>query len=104
LPLSDADMADLSEMHQRALRRLEMAILVLTTRDKNMAQEFLKEGDELKNWFIEVQKRHYQRLVGCDAKVLQASTRFLDLINALRRISGQLNTIGHTFEGEKKQV
>jgi phosphate:Na+ symporter len=102
LPLSEADMAELSEMHQRAHRRLEMAILVLTTRDRNTAQEFLKEGDELKNWFIEVQKRHYQRLVGCDAKVLQASTRFLDLINALRRISGQLNTIGHTFEGEKK--
>jgi hypothetical protein len=26
-----------------------------------------------------------------------ASTRFLDTFNVLRRISGQLNTIGHTF-------
>jgi phosphate:Na+ symporter len=101
LPLSDADTADLSEMHQRTMHRLEMAILVLTTRDRAMAQRFLQEGDELKNWCIEVQKRHYQRIVGNDEKHLGASTRYLDIINALRRISGQINTIGHTFAGEK---
>ena len=28
---------------------------------------------------------------------IESSARFLDLVNTLRRISGQLNTIGHTF-------
>jgi phosphate:Na+ symporter len=101
LPVSPADQADLAEMHARTIRRIDTAILVLTTRDRPTAHKFLHEGDELKDWCIEVQKRHYQRLIGGDAAQLDASTRFLDLINALRRISGQLNTIGHTFAGDK---
>lgn len=101
LPLSTQDEADLAEMHRRTLHRLDTAILVLTTRDKATAQEFLREGDALKQWCIEVQKAHYQRLIGCDDRALDASTRYLELINALRRISGQLNTIGHTFAGER---
>jgi phosphate:Na+ symporter len=100
-PLHPQDEADLSEMHRRTVARLDMAILVLTTRDRAAAERFLEEGDRLKEWCIEVQRAHYQRLIGGDDRALEASTRFLDLINALRRISGHLNTIGHTFAGEK---
>lgn len=100
LPLAPEDQADLAEMHQRIVRRLETAILVLTTRDRATAQAFLREGDALKEWCIGAQRAHYLRLSGGDDRVLHASTRYLDLINALRRISGQLNTIGHTFAGE----
>ncbi|HET7535579.1 MAG TPA: Na/Pi cotransporter family protein [Candidatus Didemnitutus sp.] len=100
-PWSREDETDLAEMHARTLRRLETAIMVLTTRDHGTAAEFLREGDTVKNWCIEMQKRHYQRVVGSDPDKLEASTRFLDLINALRRISGQLNTIGHTFADDK---
>lgn len=101
LPLPPQDEADLTEMHRRTVQRLEMAILVLTTRDRTAAQRFLEEGDTLKTWCIDVQRAHYQRLVGRDERALQASTRFLELINALRRISGQVNTIGHTFARPK---
>lgn len=104
LPLAPEDQSDLAEMHRRTLHRLDTAILVLTTRERAMAQQFLREGDELKKWCIEAQKAHYQRLIGCDDERLGASTRYLELLNALRRISGQLNTIGHTFAGEKAPV
>jgi len=101
LPFHPQDLADLSEMHRRTVQRLDLAILVLTTRDRTMAQRFLAEGDALKTWCIEAQRAHYQRLTGGDETALQASTRYLDLLNALRRISGQLNTIGHTFSPAK---
>lgn len=101
LPLSPQDEADLAEMQARVVRRLDTALLVLTTRDRQVAHAFLKEGDDLKKWCLETQRAHYQRLIGGDDRTLAASTRYLDLINALRRISGQLNTIGHTFAGEK---
>lgn len=97
IPLPAQDQADLTEMHRRTLHRLDTAILVLTTRDRATAEEFLREGDALKKWCIEVQRAHYQRLIGCDDRALEASTRYLELITALRRVSGQLNTIGHTF-------
>ena len=104
LPLSLQDEADLAEMHSRVVRRLDTALLVLTTRERSVAHAFLKEGDDLKKWCLETQRAHYQRLSGGDDRALAASTRYLDLINALRRISGQLNTIGHTFAEEKTRA
>ncbi|HVW19923.1 MAG TPA: Na/Pi cotransporter family protein [Opitutaceae bacterium] len=93
--------AVLQELYGRVLRRMEGAISVLATRERGIAREFLKEGDQLKEWCIGAQKRHYQRLVGTDPQAVAASKAFLDLVNVLRRIAGQLNTIGHTFALEK---
>lgn len=92
-----ADQADLEELYRRVVRRFEVAISVLATRDRELAAQFLREGDEVKEWCIAVQKRHFNSLVAGDDRGLVASTRFLDTFNVLRRISGQLNTIGHTF-------
>ncbi len=91
------DLASLTDLERRVTRRFELAILVLTNRDPILARRFQQEGEELKNWCIEAQRQHYQRLSGGDVRVQQASTSFLDVFNALRRISGLLNTIGHTI-------
>ena len=105
LALSAEDQADLSEFYERVMRRFDAATSVLATRDREMAREFLKQGDSLKDWCIGAQKRHYQRLSHVtDAARLEESARFIDMINAFRRISGLLNTIGHTFlleDGER---
>ena len=79
--------------NKRASRR---AISVLTARERNLARQFLHDGETLKNWCIDVQRRHYQRLNPNDGRALEISTYFLDMFNALRRISGHLNSIGHT--------
>ncbi|MEO6875306.1 MAG: Na/Pi cotransporter family protein, partial [Opitutaceae bacterium] len=92
-----ADHTDLEELYRRVLRRFDTGISVLATRDRELAKRFLEEGDEIKEWCIAVQKRHYVSLAPDDAATLVASTRFLDTFNVLRRISGQLSTIGHTF-------
>jgi len=96
-PLPPEDAADVAEMQRRVARRLDMAISVLTTRERHLARQFLRDGETLKNWCIDVQKRHYQRINPNDSDALQLSTYFLDMFNALRRISGHLNSIGHTF-------
>ncbi len=91
------DQADLTELYQRVLRRLETAISILATRDTEVAAQFLRDGDALKEWCITIQKRHYARLPQGDSGTTQSSTLFIDLVQILRRISGQLSTIGHTF-------
>jgi phosphate:Na+ symporter len=96
-PVHPEDLAALAEMERRVVRRFDLALLLLTTRDTATAKQFHQEGEELKDWCIEVQRQHYQRLAGGEQRDQEASTHFLDLLNALRRISGQLNTIGHTF-------
>ncbi|HWA09004.1 MAG TPA: Na/Pi cotransporter family protein [Opitutaceae bacterium] len=99
--LPPEDQADLQALYERVLRRMDAAISVLATRDRALAEQFLQEGDDLKNWCIEIQKRHYQRIAPGDPRAVESSAHFLDLVNVLRRISGQLNTIGHTFVLQK---
>lgn len=100
--LHSEDQAALDQLYQKVLHRFETAISVLATRDRELAQKFLAEGDELKEWCIETQKTHYARLASAVAQQeIVASTRFIDALNVLRRISGQLNTIGHTFVLQK---
>jgi phosphate:Na+ symporter len=95
--LHPEDQADLDALYHKVMRRFDTAISVLATRDRELARQFLDNGDELKEWCIATQKRHYGRLATGDPNAILASTRFLDVFNVLRRISGQLNTIGHTF-------
>lgn len=97
LEFSAEDEAALAELHGRVVRRMDMAISVLATRDRALARKFLEDGDALKDWCIAVQKQHYARLAHARGGAVAASTQFVDLVNSLRRISGQLNTIGHTF-------
>lgn len=97
VPLAPADQSDLEELYRKVIRRFDTAISVLATRDRDLARKFMDEGDAVKEWCIAVQKRHFASLAASDSTSLVASTRFLDTFNVLRRISGQLNTIGHTF-------
>lgn len=97
LQLMPADQADLEELYRKVVRRFDTAISVLATRDRELARQFLEEGEALKEWCVGVQKRHYASLATGNGGSLIASTRFLDTFSVLRRISGQLNTIGHTF-------
>jgi phosphate:Na+ symporter len=104
LVLTAADRADLDELYGRLSRRFEAAITVLATRDCDLAREFLLESDRLKDACIASQKRHYAALGKVDAPaVLEASARFIDLVNAFRRVSGLLNTIAHTFLLERAE-
>lgn len=97
VPLQPADEADLEELYRKVIRRFDTAISVLAARDSELARQFLAEGDAVKEWCIAVQKRHFASLDANDGASLASSTRFLDTFSVLRRISGQLNTIGHTF-------
>lgn len=101
-PFSTSDEADLAEIYARVLRRFDLAISVLASRDEQLARKFLDEGEALKDWTVSAQKRHYQRLNSHNEPELIESADFLDLLNSLRRISGLLSTIGHTFLPETR--
>lgn len=97
VPTDAEDETALDVLYHKVLRRFDTAISVLAGRDRELARQFIREGDELKDWCIATQKDHYTRLAALDPTGIESSTRFIDALNVLRRISGQLNTIGHTF-------
>ena len=95
------DRADLEAMHGKVVRRLEESAAVLATRDRGAARRFLREGEELERWYLAAERRHFERLKAKagDPAAAASSKRFLDLLDDLRRISGELGTIGETFAG-----
>ena len=93
-PLSPEDSLALAEMERRVMHRFELAIVVMSTRDGDLARTFLREGDELKAWCIEAERAHYQRVA---TGPVPGNGHFIDMLGILRRISGHLNAIGHTF-------
>ena len=100
--LGAEDMAVLQALAQRVAKRMEGAISVLATRDRRLAKTFLSDGESLKDWCVQIQKDHYQRLSAGGNKDVASSELFIEVMNLLRRISGQLNTVGHTFAGRSK--
>lgn len=92
----DAESADdLRRIREMVGRRLDASTAILASRDPTLAAAFLQSGEEVKRFTIGVLKSNYRKMgMGHDHA---ASTLYLDVIRSLRRISGQLNTIGHTF-------
>ncbi len=95
--LAPEDLADLQALYERVRRRMEQMVSALTTRDRALARGFLQEGEELEKWCVEAEKRHFQRLDGKDRAMTASTEGFLQMLNVLRRISGQLSALGHTF-------
>jgi phosphate:Na+ symporter len=99
--LSQDELTDLRKIRELVGRRLNSSTAVLASRDPILAASFLEEGETLKKFTIEVLKNTYQKMgFGHDHVVTSA---YLDLVRSLRRISGQLNTIGHTFSPSSLQ-
>ena len=89
---------DLDEAYRRLLSRFEHFTVLLTTRDKEAAKEFLIGKETLNDWFREVHRTHYGRLRGYARPDLASSVIFLDYINAFRRINSHLSSIGYALQ------
>lgn len=93
--LSSEETSTLLRVREMVARRLDASTAVLASRDPALASVFLSAGEELKKFTIGVLKDTYRKMgFGSDHS---ATGLYLDTVRSLRRISGQLNTIGHTF-------
>jgi phosphate:Na+ symporter len=85
---------DLEKIRDMVARRLDLSTAVLVSRDPEVAKSFLELGAEVKKETILALKRQYG---GGFAASASDPSAFSSVVSILRRISGQLNTIGHTF-------
>lgn len=99
--LSPEESSDLLRIRDMVARRLDASTAVLASRDQSLASVFLGEGEALKKFTIAVLKNNYRKMGFGHDHV--ATSVYLDVIRSLRRISGQLNTIGHTFSPSSLQ-
>src|SRR5690606_28851389 len=101
--ISAGDLRRLRTYYEMVERRFELAINILTTRNKTLAAEILDGKDIAKDLYLQHQREHYRELRQGDLGVIYGSSYFLDMLNSLRRISGHLTSIGYHFgEGKRR--
>jgi phosphate:Na+ symporter len=86
---------DLLKIREMVARRLDMSTAVLASRDPLVAKAFLDLGLEVKKGTILTLKRQYASL--SQSPPPDPNYSIASVVSVLRRVSGQLNTIGHTF-------
>ncbi len=93
-PLDASLLLDTGRIREMVARRLDMSTAVLASRDPEVAKTFLELGSSVKREAIMMLKKQYE-----DGETLPSNAlpTFASMVSILRRISGQLNTIGHTF-------
>lgn len=101
LRLPREETEELLRIREMVGRRLDASTAVLASRDPALATIFLREGEDLKKFTIDILKNNYRKM-GFDHDNASTGT-YLDIVRSLRRISGQLNTIGHTFSPSSLQ-
>lgn len=84
---------DLARVREMVARRLDLSTAVLVSRAPEVAKSFLDLGALVKKETILTLKRQY----GGGFSAASDPSSFAAVVSILRRISGQLNTIGHTF-------
>jgi phosphate:Na+ symporter len=90
---SPEDKQELEVFYARTLERIEKATAVLMSRDRRLAEEFIREKDQ-----INVEYRHSRKMrLERPLSVQSASANVIDLINCLRRVNSQLTSIAYSM-------
>jgi phosphate:Na+ symporter len=91
--LSPADREELETLYARTLERIEKATLILMSRERDSAEHFIREKEQ-----INVQARLYRK-ARLERQVSEqaASTNVVDMVECLRRINSELTSLGYAI-------
>lgn len=91
--LSTEDRDELEALYARTLERIERATVILMSRETNLAEQFIREKEEINIQFRKSRKAHLERPLA----VQNASSNVFDMINCLRRINSQLTSLAYSL-------
>ena len=91
--LSTQDKDELEALYARTLERLERGTLILMSRDSGLAEQFIREKEEMDTHFRKSRKARLER-PSADQNV---SSHVFDMINCLRRINSQLTSLAYSL-------
>lgn len=91
--LSTEDRDELEALYARTLERIERATVILMSRETNLAEQFIREKEEINIQFRKSRKARLERPLA----VQNASSNVFDMINCLRRINSQLTSLAYSL-------
>lgn len=91
--LSPADREELETLYARTLERIEKATLILMSRERDSAERFVREKEQ-----INVETRLYRKArLERQLSEQAASTNVVDMVECLRRINSELTSLGYAI-------
>jgi len=95
LEFSEAGMAEICDMHARALANLRLGLNVFLNGDLKSAQRLLATKVELRNLQQQYADTHLNRLAGQTVQSIETSSLHLDIINDLKRINSHICSVAY---------
>jgi phosphate:Na+ symporter len=96
---SPEDKEELEAFYARTLERIEKATVILMSREPRLAEEFIREKEQIN---IECRRSRKARLER-PLSVQSASSNVVDIINCLRRINSQLTSLAYAIVRDSTQ-
>ena len=91
--LSTEDRNELESLYARTLERIERATLILMSRETELAEQFIREKEEMNIQFRKFRKARLERPLAMQT----ASSNVFDMINCLRRINSQITSVAYAL-------
>ena len=90
---SPEDKEELEVFYARTLERIERATAILMSREPRLAEEFIREKEQINIRFRRSRKARLEKPLS----VQSASSNVVDMINCLRRINSQLTSLAYSI-------
>ena len=90
---SPEDKEELEAFYARTLERIEKATVILMSREPRLAEEFIREKEQINIRFRRSRKARLEKPLS----VQSASSNVVDMINCLRRINSQLTSLAYSI-------
>lgn len=95
LAFSEEGWKELTELHERVVKHMQLAMGVFVSREFNMARRLLAEKDEFRELERAANERHLDRLRGGQIETIETSALHLDILRDLKRIHSHLTSVAY---------
>jgi phosphate:Na+ symporter len=92
---SKAGWTEISDLHQRVVEQMRLAVTVFVTRDLTLARELVAEKDKIRLMERAATESHFQRLREGKIASIETSALHLDILRDLKRIAAHLTSVAH---------
>jgi phosphate:Na+ symporter len=92
---SEAGWGEISDLHQRVVEQMRLAVTVFVTRDLTLARELVAEKDKIRAVERAATESHFQRLREGKIASIETSALHLDILRDLKRIAAHLTSVAH---------
>jgi phosphate:Na+ symporter len=98
--LAAEDKDDLEGLYARTLERIERATLILMARDPKLAEQFIREKEEINTWCRKSRKARLERPIATQTVLANV----FDMIDCLRRINSALTSLAYTLARDQLRI